>query len=204
MSHIRILIPSERNRLQAHLLRLDLQSRHDRFSGYLDDAAVVRYCESINWLEDLAFGWFEDGELRAAVQLASLGYSWPREAELAVTVEAEWQDRGIGTALCRHALLAAQNRSISGVKMICLQENARMQHIVRRLRGELIYVDGSSEGEFLVPPPTYLSLWQEAFGEGGSLIDTLIEQWRPTSTQAPKRRPQHRPSIKAPARSPVA
>lgn len=201
MSHIRILMPSERDLLKAHLLRLDARSRRDRFSGYLNDAAVVRYCESVNWLESLAFGWFEDGELRAAVQLVSLGFGWPSEAELAVTVEPDWQDRGIGTALCRHALLAAQNRSISCVKMICLQENARMQRIVRKLRGRLLYIDGSSEGALWVPPPTYLSLWQEAFGEGGALMDTLVEQWRPTPQDEPRGKRSAGPRRRQPAKT---
>jgi len=211
MSHIRILMSSERDLLQAHLLRLDAQSRRDRFSGYLNDAAVVRYCESINWLEGLLFGWFEEGELRAVVQLVSLGLAWPSEAELAVTVEADWQDRGIGTALCRHALLVAQNRSISRVKMICLQENARMQRVVRKLRGQLLYIDGSSEGALWVPPPTYLSLWQEAFGEGGALMDTLVEQWRPAPQQKPRRKQRawsqggsRAKALKAAARPPAA
>ena len=211
MSHIRKLLPTERERLQAHLLRLDSASRRDRFSGYLNDAAVVRYCDAIDWLDGLLFGWFEEGELRAAVQLVPLGFAWPREAELAVTVEPAWQDCGIGTELCRHALLVAQNRAISRVRMICLQENARMQRIVRKLRGQVVYIDGSSEAALRVPPPTYLSLWQEAFGESGALIGTLVDQWAPAPQKKPRRKPPKRrrgrsssKAVRAGARYPAA
>ena len=184
MPLIRRLLPTERDILPAHLKRLDSESRHDRFCGGFSDEAIERYCNDIDWIEGILLGWFEEGVLRATVQLVPLGHTWSleawaREAELAVTVEPAWQDRGIGTELCRRALLAAQNRALARVKMVCLQENARMQRIVRKLRGRLMYVDGTPEGAVEVPPPSYLSLWEEAFGEGGALLGTLVEQWRP-------------------------
>lgn len=208
MSLIRRLLPSERDILESHMRRLDPESRRDRFCGLVGDDTIERYCAGIDWLDSILLGWFEAGELRAAVQLVPLRQSWsleawPREAELAVTVEPAWQDQGIGTELCRRALLAAQNRAISRVRMICLLENARMQRIVRKLDGRLLYVDGGSEGAVEVPPPSYLSLWQEAFGEGGALIETLVEQWRPLPSGAAPAEPPQRPA-KARARSPAA
>ena len=204
MSLIRRLLPTERDTLLAHLKRLDPESRHDRFCGGFSDEAIERYCSGIDWLEGILLGWFEDGVLRAAVQLVPLDVTWPREAELAVTVEPDWQDRGIGTELCRRALLAAQNRAVARVRMVCLLENARMQRIVRRLRGHLTYVDGVREGAVEVPLPNYLSLWEEAFGEGGALLGTLVEQWQPVAPQGTSGPAEAQRSPKADARCPAA
>lgn len=206
MSLIRRLVPTEHENLLAHLKRLDPDSRHDRFCGGVSDEAIERYCSGIDWREGIVLGWFEDGVPRAVVQLVRLDAAWRREAELAVTVEPDWQDRGIGTALCRRALLAAQNRAVARVKMVCLQENARMQRIVRKLRGQLTYVDGAPEGAVEVPPPNYLSLWEEAFGEGGALLGTLVEQWRPLAPEAaPKAVARRKPAkaVKAKRKKPA-
>ncbi len=201
MTLIRKLLVGDAPALQAHLMRLDPDSRTERFHGYISDEAVENYCRGINWLEDLLLGWFEDGELRAVAHLAVLPKRWPREGELALTVERDWQERGIGTELCRQTLLSARNRMIGRVCMICLMENARMRKIVRRLEGSLVYLDGGAEGEVQLPPPNSLSLWQEAFGEGGALVETLVDQWRPANRDRPRR---GKGKARAPAPRPAA
>lgn len=84
MALIRKLHPVDAPALRAHLFRLDSGSRHERFNGLIGDESLERYCQSIDWINDLLFGWFEDGQLRAFAQLAVLPRSWPREAELGV------------------------------------------------------------------------------------------------------------------------
>ncbi|MCG8360563.1 MAG: GNAT family N-acetyltransferase [Kiloniellales bacterium] len=203
MAPMRKLLAGDAARIRDHLLRLDRQSRYERFSGYVSDAFVERYCERINWIDDILIGWVEGGELRALAQLVRLPYRWPREAELALTVEPDWQDRGIGSELCREILLSARNRMIGRVCMLCLMENVRMRRIVRRLEGKLVYLDGAAEGEVRLPPPNYLSLWQEAFDEGGALVETLVDQWRPASRRS-LRPPRRRKRVRARAPRPAA
>ncbi len=203
MTLIRKLLVGDAPALQAHLMRLDPDSRIERFHGYISDEAVETYCRGINWFGDLLLGWFEDGELRAVAHLAVLPTRWPREAELALTVERDWQERGIGTELCHQILLSARNRMIGRVRMICMMENARMRKIVRKLEGSLVYLDGGAEGEVQLPPPNYLSLWQEAFGEGGALVETLVDQWRPANRDR-SRSGEGTAEAKAPAPRPAA
>lgn len=179
MSVARKLLPGDRDRLAGHLLRLDPQSRQDRFAGTVSDRSIEDYVRGLGLADDLLLGWFEAGALRATGHLALAPGPWPREAELALTVEKPWQDRGIGTALCCDLLVAARNRLVSRVWLVCLMDNIRIQRIVRKLEGTLLHQPGTVEGEIRLPPPDGLSLWQEAYGDGGALLQTLIEQWGP-------------------------
>ena len=179
MSSIRKLLPADAPAFQDHLLRLDRNSRHDRFGGYPSDDQLRRYCQSVHWSDGWMLGYFEDGVLRACSQLVMVSFPWPQEVELAVTVEPAWQNRGIGTELCRMAVVAAQNRGVRRIKTLCLMENARMQRIARKLDGHLLHLGGEVEAALEVPPPSYLSFWQEVFGDGNALLDSLLDQWRP-------------------------
>ena len=195
MSAPRKLLPGELARVTEHLLRLDPQSRADRFSGQISDQSIMSYVQGIDLSRDLMLVWFVEGELRATAHLALTRAFWPREAELALTVEAPWQDQGIGTELCREALIAARNRMIGRVWLVCLMENRRMQRIVRKLEGGLLYLDGAVEGGISLLPPDGLSLWHEAFGDGGALVETLFDRWQPVRLQsagAIKARGRHR------------
>lgn len=188
MSSIRKLMPADAPAFEAHLLRLDRESRHSRFNAYVSDAQVRRYCQSVHWSDGWTLGYFEDGVLRAVSQLVIVTFPWPREVELAVTVEPDWQNRGIGTELCRMAVLAAQNRGVRRIKTLCLMENRRMQRIAIKLDGQLLHLGGEVESALQVPPPNCLSFWQEVFGDGNALFDSLLDQWRP----GPKRDDEER------------
>jgi len=179
MPLFRILMPLDASGFQDHMLRLGPEERAARFSGYLSDEAVVRYCQDISWLSDSLLGAFEDGVLRAAVHLPLVEPTWPRSAEMAVTVEKAWQSQGIGTELCRRALVHARNRGIGHVSMLCLLENARMQRIARRLKGRRIALDGMVESVLDLPSPNLLSLWQEALDSTDVVLGTFTGQLVP-------------------------
>lgn len=177
MPLIRRLLPGDAGRLADHLKRLDADARRLRFGATLTDEAVDDYVRRIDWLRSLQFAQVEDGEIRATCQLAWRDPLWPSSAELAISVERPLQDRGIGSELMRRTLVAARNRNIRHVDMICLAENAKMRHIARKFESMLELVDGDVAGRIDLDSPDQLSMLQELFAESEAMIGAFTERW---------------------------
>ena len=153
-SVIRRLWPGDREKVRDHLLRLDGEDRALRFGGYASATRIVAYCEDLDWSGALIVGYVTAGEVRGLGQLELLGARSPRAAELAVSVERPWQNRGIGTALLRRLVLAARNRLIERIYMVCLMDNGRAVRMARRLDGALRFRNGEAEARIEPPWPT--------------------------------------------------
>ena len=151
---IRRLWVGERDKIRDHLLRLDGEDRVLRFGGYASAAHIAAYCARLDWTRVLVAGYVAGGEVRGLGQLELIGAGWPRAAELAVSVERPFQNRGIGTALLRRLVIAARNRLIERVYMICVIDNGRAVRMARRLDGALQFRDGAAEARIEPPWPT--------------------------------------------------
>jgi ribosomal protein S18 acetylase RimI-like enzyme len=151
---IRRLWAGEREQVRDHLLRLNSDDRMLRFGGYASDAHITAYCEKLDWSPLLVVGYVTGGEVRGLGQLEPIGAGWRRAAELAVSVERPFQNRGIGTALLRRLVITARNRLIERVYMICLMDNARALRMARRLDGALHFQQGEVEARIEPPWPT--------------------------------------------------
>ena len=55
--------------LRDHLLRLDPESRHDRFNGYLDDSFIERYAAKCADDGTVIIAYMENGIVRGAAEL---------------------------------------------------------------------------------------------------------------------------------------
>jgi RimJ/RimL family protein N-acetyltransferase len=164
----RKLVPAEIGLFHDHLLRLTPEDRHCRFAGLVSDARIAEYCASVDWFRSILVGCFVDGALRGVAELRLDDPRLGWRAELAVTVEQEWQSRGIGTELLRRAVTACRNRGIRSIYMICLIANRRMQRIARRFEGELVIADGEAEAKVALPFPDAFTLAHEALEEGAA------------------------------------
>ena len=172
---VRRLHPAERHLAEGHLLRLGREDRLMRFCHTAGDAAISAYCAGMDWDAATVLGCFPDGRLRGLAELIpaapSPGQSpWPRAAELALSVERDFQDQGIGSALLRQTLLAARNRLIGPVRMICLPENKKMQRIALKFGARLDSGDGQTEGRILLPLPSHRSRTLEAAQDCGRVV----------------------------------
>lgn len=173
-SNIRKLWPTEVDAYRDHLLRLDPDSRHRRFSGAVSDEVIVRHTGTIRDFGVVVHGFFMDGILRGAAELRLAGLL-SREAEAAFSIEAAWQSLGVGTVLLERTLLAARNRGIRRLQMLCLADNRRMQQLARRFAAELTFDFGSVVGEVSPARSTPLSLLREwaddAYGVAEAMLD---------------------------------
>lgn len=178
MPHYRKLTYLDLPAVEAHLLRLSPEDRQQRFSASLSDAAVANYCHRLNLFDNLLLGAFVDGELRGLAQLGFGSPPWSGEAELAVSVDRDWQHRGIGGELARRCVIVASNRGLRAIEMICMIENGPMRRIALKLDGKLIFIDSQAESRVELPPLNGLSLLAEmlsdAHGAYGSVTSRLF------------------------------
>jgi GNAT superfamily N-acetyltransferase len=136
-----------------HLLRLDPESRHRRFSGAVGDEAVAKHAATIDGLGVVVHGFFVDGVLRGAAELRPGGGLFSRHAEAAFSIEQPWQSHGVGTVLLERTLLSARNRGINSLQMNCLADNKRMQQLARKFDADLTFEFGSVVGELVATLP---------------------------------------------------
>jgi GNAT superfamily N-acetyltransferase len=167
---VRRLGRGERDRLLGHLLRLDAEDRRLRFGGHASDERVRAYCARLDWSRSVVLGCLVAGEPRGVGELKPVEGAWPPMAELAVSVEAPFRGRGIGTELCRRLVVRARNRFVARVHMLCLLDNRRVQRIARGLGGALTFHPGEAEAEIGLPWPDPASASEEWLDEAGALL----------------------------------
>ena len=154
--------PTERAKFRDHLLRLDKDSRRLRFAHSVTDAFIIDYADRMVDMGGVIHGYFEDGELHAVAELRKLGLGWGAEAEAAFSVEADYQNLGIGSELMGRVIRSARNRGIAHLYMSCLAENSRMQRIAKKHKATLNIEYGDVVGDILPQAPDYFSIISEA------------------------------------------
>ena len=166
---IRRLWPSDRSAVEAHFLRLDANTRRDRFMHAMGDAALLAYARRAVGADGLIFGCYVDGTLRGVAELrptstreAGLGQT----AEAAFALERPFRRLGLGTRLFRRLARAARARSVRRLKVRCLAENRAMQALANKVGSDLVLEDYETGGELRLAGPTPLSLWREGVEEG--------------------------------------
>ena len=169
---VRRLWVGESELYRQHLLRLDAESRRNRFGGVVSDEFIRRYSGPSALNGAVIYGFFVEGVLRGAAELRLLARAG--EAEAAISVERAWQSRGVGTALLERVLLAARNRKVEHLHMLCLAENRRMQQLARKFDAQLNFQSGSI-GELKAPCLTPISVMRELVADGTDLAAAILD-----------------------------
>jgi GNAT superfamily N-acetyltransferase len=172
---IRKLWFTETDKFRDHLLRLDRNSRRLRFGSVVNDEFIRGYTERTSRLQSVIYGFFVDGQMRAAAELRMIGENWHGEAEAAFSVEAEYQNSGVGTDLLGRIILSARNRGVEKLYMNCLAENQKMQRIARKYEADLYFDHGDVIGRLKPSLPTPLSLWSEAMDNGSGFVMAVLD-----------------------------
>jgi GNAT superfamily N-acetyltransferase len=172
---IRKLWIGESEDYRDHLLRLDAESRRNRFGLALADELIEAYVASPTWRGAVMHGFLVDGVLRGVAELKPFAVAFSTEAEAAFSIEKPWQSHGVGSALLARTLLAARNRGIRQVHMACLADNARMQQLARKFAARLSFDFGNVVGEVAAPHPTPLSLMRELVADSHGLASAMLD-----------------------------
>lgn len=185
---IRKLWDVEINAYRDHLLRLDPDSRRDRFSGSIADEAIRSFAATACGPDVVVHGFFVDGVLRGAADLHIVRPLDLSEAEAAFSIEEPWQSHGVGTALLERTLLSARNRGIKHVQVSCLPQNRRMQRLARKFGAAITFDYDTVNGTMENPLPTPLSVMQEMVADvqssAAAYVDFQSRLFRPVGALA--------------------
>src|SRR4029079_17117927 len=94
--------------LRDHLLRLDRNSRHDRFHGFMDDSFIGLCADNRANYGALIIAYIEDGVVRGAAELHPPEQSADALPEIAFSVEASVRRQGGGSILFRRLISEAR------------------------------------------------------------------------------------------------
>ncbi|MFE1603219.1 GNAT family N-acetyltransferase [Methylobacterium sp. ID0610] len=161
---IRRLWPADRAAVEAHFARLDPESRFDRFMGVVSREGVRAYGASALTRAGLVVGAFLDGELRGIGELRPAGratHGLPGEGEAALTVEAPYRRRGIGTALARRLCAAARHTGVERLHLRTLAGNRALLGLAARLGADLSVAGREAHAVLRLAPPTPVSVWAD-------------------------------------------
>jgi GNAT superfamily N-acetyltransferase len=172
---IRKLWIGETKKFRDHVLRLDPESRRNRFAGAVSDDFIRNYVDLTGALDAVVHGFFIGETMRGAAELRPLGIGFPHQAEAAISVEKPWQSHGVGSALLRRTLLTARNRGFQLLHMACLAENQRMQQLARKFDAELSFDFGGVVGEVESSRPTPLSLMREMMSDSHGFATAMLD-----------------------------
>ncbi len=138
---VRDLRTDEIAQFRKHLQRLDRASIRDRFNGAAGADVLAAYALRCLRHGAIIAGYFESGVVRGAGELHPLGRDAEgrRTAEVALSVEKDWQRRGVGTRLFRRIIVDARQR---GVEVLCITthcENDSMRALAMRFRARMTF-----------------------------------------------------------------
>ncbi|WP_171121036.1 MULTISPECIES: GNAT family N-acetyltransferase [unclassified Ruegeria] len=171
---IRRLRIYDKPKIISHYRNLNEDTLTSRFGVPVRPEFVQNYLDGIFDNAALVFGAFPDSCLRGVGELRTVPDSQNFVAEVAMTVEASWQDRGIGDALFSRIIAAARNRGIREVHMLCLATNQKMRRLAAKHKAELKLVTGQVEATLTTPWPSPFSLAEEISGEYHALARAIL------------------------------
>ena len=122
--------------LRDHLLRLDRNSRRDRFHGFMDDSFIERYAEKCANDGTTIIAYFEDGVVRGAAELHP-----PEQSP-----EASVRRRGVGSILFRKLIAEARAKGYKSLRITTGAQNEAMRTLASKFGAQLVFRHGESTG----------------------------------------------------------
>jgi GNAT superfamily N-acetyltransferase len=132
--------------LRDHLLRLDHQSRHDRFHGFMDDSFIEDYAEKCASDGTIIIAYLEDGVVRGAAELHPPDTSADSQPEIAFSVEAGQRRLGVGSILFRKLIAEARARGYRHLRITTGAQNDAMRALANKFGAHLTFRYGESTG----------------------------------------------------------
>ena len=132
--------------LRDHLLRLDRESRHDRFHGFMDDSFIERYAAKCADDGTIIIAYFEDGVVRGAAELHPPDQSPDSLPEIAFSVEASARRQGVGSILFQKLIAEARAKGYQALRITTGAQNQAMRALAHKFGARLTFRQGESTG----------------------------------------------------------
>ena len=145
--HVRTLRQQEElPLLRDHLLRLDRESRHDRFHGFMDDDFIERYAAKCADDGTVIIAYIENGVVRGAAELHPTDQSPDSLPEIAFSVEACVRRQGVGSVLFRKLIAEARSKGYQSLRITTGAQNQAMRALASKFGAHLTFRHGESTG----------------------------------------------------------
>jgi hypothetical protein len=132
--------------LRDHLLRLDPESRHDRFNGFMEDEFVERYAAKCAADGTIIVAYMENGVVRGAAELHPPEQSGDGVPEVAFSVEACVRRQGVGSILFKRLLSEARWKGYHRLRVTTGSGNEAMRALASKFGAHLVFRHGESSG----------------------------------------------------------
>jgi GNAT superfamily N-acetyltransferase len=132
--------------LRDHLLRLDPESRHDRFNGFLDDSFIERYAEKCANDGTIIVAYMESGMVRGAAELHPPDQGSDGLPEIAFSVEACLRRRGVGSLLFQRLISEARWKGYRKLRVTTGAQNHAMRALAGKFGARLVFHRAESSG----------------------------------------------------------
>lgn len=143
---VRVLTAKEGPLLREHLLRLDPESRHDRFNGFIDAGFIDRYAVKSVSDGTVIFAYLEDGVVRGAAELHQPDLSRDSLPEIAFSVEASVRRKGVGSMLFTRLIDKARALGYQELRITTGAQNDAMRALAHKFGAHLTFRRGESTG----------------------------------------------------------
>ena len=145
--YVRILSQQEElPLLRDHLLRLDSDSRRDRFHGFMDDEFIERYAAKCADDGTVIIAYMENGIVRGAAELHPPAQSDDGVPEIAFSVEACVRRQGVGSILFKRLLSEARWKGYRRLRVTTDAGNEAMRALASKFGAHLVFRHGESTG----------------------------------------------------------
>src|SRR3954467_13712572 len=132
--------------LRDHLLRLDRNSRRDRFHGFMDDSFIERYAEKCANDGTTIIAFFEDGVVRGAAELHPPEQSPDALPEIAFSVESSVRRKGVGSILFTKLIAEPRAKGYPSLRITTGAQNEAMRALASKFGAHLTFRQGESTG----------------------------------------------------------
>lgn len=149
---IRLLRHSELPQFRDHLLRLDAESRRDRFNGPTGDAFVASYAQRCFSNGTVVIGYVEDGQVLGAAELHEQPGERQPTGEIAFSVERHLQRRGLGGMLFARLVESARAFGYERLLVTTHPRNEAMKRLARSFNARLRFDQGETVGLIELEP----------------------------------------------------
>ena len=143
---VRTLRRQELPLLRDHLLRLDPESRHDRFNGFMDASFIERYARKCAEDGTVIIAYLEGGVVRGAAELHPPDQSSDSLPEIAFSVEASVRRHGLGSILFRKLIAEARSKGYRSLRITTGAQNHAMRALATKFGAHLVFRHGESTG----------------------------------------------------------
>jgi GNAT superfamily N-acetyltransferase len=132
--------------LRDHLLRLDPESRHDRFHGFMDDSFIERYAAKCADDGTVIIAYIEGGVVHGAAELHPPDQSADSLPEIAFSVEASVRRQGVGSILFEKLIAEARRKGYQNLRITTGAQNQAMRTLANKFGAHLSFRHGESTG----------------------------------------------------------